>query len=116
MYFTDGLQSLPLVKPHIELDEVFDDVILDPKRPVMCVELLLNKEKNIFYGVRFLDEDRTVIVQKESEDDVTEGSEWERLKVPNNREIIGMHGVHDGIYVRGLGLIVWKPKTPAPTR
>ena len=101
------------MKPHIEFDDTFENIDLDLKRPVSSVEVLLNKEVNCFYGIRFLDEDRTVIVQKEFESNLTAAAEWERLKVPHNREIIGMHGIHDSVHVRGLGLICWAPKPPA---
>ena len=61
------------------------------------------------YGLRFLDKERSVIVQKIWEVEHPEEAQWFTLYVPDGREIIGMHGIHNGAQIRGLGLQVWYP-------
>jgi len=38
---------------------------------------------------------------------------WKTIEVPPGKEIIGVHGTHDGDYMTNLGLIVWTPNPDA---
>ena len=75
------------------------------------MEILQHKQQFGIFGMRILARDRTVIVQNIWFDQPSQvDASWERLEVPQGKEIIGVHGFYDGSYVRGLGLQVWTPK------
>lgn len=69
------------------------------------MQILQNKTHFGIYGIRFLDRDHAVIVQEIwfKSANSNEAS-WEKLEVPEGREIIGVHGYHDETYIRGIGL------------
>ena len=40
-------------------------------------------------------------------------AQWARIEVPQDMDIIGFHGTHDGNYIRQLGLVLWHPNPDA---
>ena len=84
---------------------------IDPTKRISDVYICQDAGAGNIYGVRLLDEFGEYLVNAnwfESTD-----AQWKHFKIPAGKEIIGMHGTHDGDYIMSLGLTLWKPNPDA---
>lgn len=76
--------------------------------------LNMNETLGNIFGMRLLDDQGEKIMEAiwftPATDVVTA---WKTSVVPAGREVIGVHGTHDGDYMTNLGLIVWRPNPDA---
>ena len=105
--FTSGVESPPLRNP--AKAQGLTRVEIDSSKTISAVGVLQNPTSFAIYGLRFLDKERTVIVQEIWERDYPDSAGWTMMDVPDSNEIIGLHGNHDGSHIRALGLQVWTP-------
>ena len=91
---------------------------LDPKvypisedKSILAVEINIREAENNIYGIRFLDSNGNKVHEKQWRR--SNNATWTRIEVPQDMEIIGFHGSHDGNYIKQLGLILWTPNPAA---
>jgi len=111
LYFTSGAQS-PALKNAAKATGL-TRVEIDTEKPIGSVGLLQHPTQYSIYGLRLLDSDRAVIVQEIWQRDHPEEAMWVHLDVPEGKEIVGLHGNHDGSHIRAIGLQVWTPNPAA---
>ena len=80
---------------------------IHPEKEIAAVEILLRDETNNIYGIKMLDRKDRIIQEKQWRR--AGNARWVRIIVPQDLEIIGFHGSHDGSYIKQLGLVLWKP-------
>ena len=87
---------------------------VDPTRRIAAMKVKLNGTLGRIYGIRFVDDNDELIMDADWFTP-SEGNEyaWMTSKVPEGREIIGVHASHDGDYLTSLGMTVWEPNPDA---
>ena len=81
---------------------------LDLTRRIADVYINQGDPAGNIYGFRILDEFGEYIINEQWHSGATQAT-WKHFKIPHGKEIVGMHGSHDGEYIKSLGLILWKP-------
>ena len=75
------------------------------EKKIAAVELYMRPGENNIYGIRFMDYNNMRIQMKQWRK--SPDADWVRIQIPDDHEIIGFHGSHDGNYIKQLGLVLW---------
>jgi myo-inositol-hexaphosphate 3-phosphohydrolase len=112
--FTGGAKSVGLKTRSAQATDESTNLksyTIDPNRRIADVYILQDTSRGNIYGFRLLDEFGEYLVNANWFESDT--AQWKHFRIPTGKEIIGMHGTHDGDYIMSLGLTLWKPNPDA---
>ena len=84
------------------------------KKRIADVYINQSEADGSIYGLRIVDDKgENMIDQHWFNKAGQQGTAWKHFKIPQGKEIIGMHLSHDGSWFKSLGLILWRPNPNA---
>lgn len=114
LLFTGGVKSILFRCAAKKRAATSKSIEIDTSKTISDVYINQAEDTGAIFGLRLLDNLGGYLVnehwQKQSS---KSGSAWKHFKIPEDKQVIGVHGSHDGESFKNLGLFVWKPNPTA---